>query len=86
MKLVKIVIRFWITLVSVTSFVAGWIMLVHAPKPSQLFQFADDTPPVPTLEPLPPLSEFRSVNENFQSQQFFSVQPSRRSFFRTGGS
>jgi len=86
MKLVKIGIRFWITLVSVASFVGGWIMLVHAPKPTQLLPFVDNTPPVPTLEPLPPLSEFRSVSDNFQSQQFFSVQPSRRSFFRTGGS
>jgi len=86
MKLVKIGIRFWITVASLGSFVGGWIMLVHSPKPAQLSQPAEDAALIPTLEPLPPLSEFRSANNNFQSQQFFSVQPRRRSFFRTGGS
>ena len=86
MKLVKLSIRFWITLASVGSFVGGWIMLVHSPKPAQLSQPADNATALPTLEPLPPLSEFRSANNNFQSQPFINIQPSRRSFFRTGGS
>ncbi len=35
MKLLKFGIRFWITITSVLSFLTGWIMLAHAPKPNQ---------------------------------------------------
>ena len=81
MKLLKFGIRTWITIASVLSFLAGWVMLVHAPKPAQLAIF-NTTNTLPRLEPLPPLGTDLS---NFQNQtQFF--QPQRRSFFRTGGS
>ena len=89
MKTLKFGLRFWITLTSLASFMGGWIMLAHAPKPAPLIQDAANTA-LPTLEPLPPLSDFRSGNNGFQSQQFFSVQPRQRfgfsPFFRTGGS
>jgi len=85
MRLLKFGLRFWITLASVFSFMGGWIMLVHAPKPSQPSQPLD-TAAIPTLEPLPPLSDFGFQENNFQSQQFFNMQPRQRSFFRTGGS
>ena len=90
MKLLKFGIRTWITLASVMSFAAGWVMLVHAPKPYQApQQFASAAPQ--TLDPLPPLSQFGQDDNNFQSQQFFSIQQQRprfggNSFFRTGGS
>ena len=80
MKTLKFGLRFWITITSVLSFVGGWIMLVHAPKPAQLFP-----DPAPTLAPLPPL--FDNSNNNAQSQSLFGFQPRRSSsFFRTGGS
>lgn len=90
MKLLKIGIRFWITLTSVVSFLTGWIMLAHAPKPTQTsFSSSNVAAPLPTLEPLRPLSDFGS-DDNVQNQPFFSVQPSVRSqfrpAFRTGGS
>ena len=91
MKLIKLGIRFWITLTSVLSFLTGWIMLAHAPKPVQSNSSSDSiSAPLPTLEPLHPLSDFGSGEDNFQNQSFFSVQPNVRSqfrpSFRTGGS
>ena len=89
MKLLKFGLRFWITITSAVSFAIGWVMLVHAPKPYQPQQVTNST--LPTLEPLPPLSQFGFGNDNsFQNQPLFSVQPQPRmgfnSFFRTGGS
>jgi hypothetical protein len=90
MKLLKIGIRFWITLTSVLSFLTGWVMLAHSPKPNQTtFSSSSVASPLPTLEPLNPLSGSND-NNNFQNQPLFSVQPSTRSqfrpAFRTGGS
>jgi len=90
MKLLKFGIRTWITIASVASFVVGWIMLVHAPKPYQPTQQAANLT-LPTLEPLPSLfdSGFGNNGSNFQNQPMLSLQPRPRfgsSFFRTGGS
>ena len=83
MKKLKFGLRFWITITSILSFVGGWIMLVHSPKPAQLIPDAAST-----LEPLPPL--FDNINDNIQNQSLFSIQPRQRfggnPFFRTGGS
>ena len=82
MKLIKFGIRTWITIASAFSFLAGWAMLVHAPKPAQLSTFtAANT--IPTLEPLQPLG---SDTNNFQNQPLFTVRPRARSIFRTGAS
>src|SRR5689334_21659322 len=92
MKLLKLGIRFWITLTSVFSFLTGWVMLAHAPKPNRANSPSNSTSiSIPTLQPLQPLSGFGSDDNNSQNQQpFFSVQPSVRSqfrqSFRTGGS
>jgi hypothetical protein len=91
MKLLKIGIRFWLTLTSVLSFLTGWVMLAHAPKPDQTgFSSSNVAAPLPTLEPLHPLSHSSDNDSNFQNQPLFSVQPSVRSqfrpAFRTGGS
>ncbi len=91
MKILKFGLRFWITLTSAVTFVTGWIMLAHAPKPDQqssLFSSISSSS-VPTLEPLPPLSDFNANGNDLQSQSWFSLQPSPRTFrpmFRTGGS
>ncbi len=91
MKLLKFGIRFWITITSVLSFLTGWIMLAHAPKPNQASSASTNiSAPLPTLAPLNPLSGFDSDDNNFQNQPLFSVQPNTRSqfrpSFRTGGS
>ena len=88
MKFLKLGIRFWITLTSVISFLTGWIMLAHAPKPAQSNSSATTVAtPLPTLEPL---NSFETDQDTSQNQSFFSVQPSPRSqfrpSFRTGGS
>jgi hypothetical protein len=91
MKLLKIGIRFWITITSVISFLTGWVMLAHAPKPNQTNSPATNLAvPLPTLEPLNPLPSFGSDDDTFQNQSLFNAQPSVRSqfrpSFRTGGS
>jgi len=91
MKLLKNGIRFWVTISSVLSFLTGWIMLAHAPKPNQASSVSTNiSAPLPTLEPLRPLSDFGSDDNSFQNQPLFNVQPSVRSqfrpSFRTGGS
>jgi hypothetical protein len=78
MKLFKFGLRLWIMLTSVMSFLMGWIMIAHAPKPTQSSAPSSfNTTPIPTLAPLPNLGT-DSVQNNgnfFQSPQF-SVQPS----------
>jgi hypothetical protein len=92
MKFLKLGIHFWITITSVLSFLTGWVMLAHAPKPAQSNSSATSVAtPLPTLEPLNSLSTFGTTDENSsQSEPFFNVQPSPRSqfrpAFRTGGS
>jgi hypothetical protein len=91
MKLLKVGIRFWLTITSVLSFLIGWVMLAHAPKPNQAGSAATTiSAQLPALEPLHPLSDFGSDDDHFQHQPLFSVQPNPRSqfrpSFRTGGS
>jgi hypothetical protein len=82
MKLLKFGIRTWITIASALSFLGGWAMLVHAPKPAQLSTF-NTANVLPTLEPLQPLG----IDTNsFQNQPLFTVRPRARSIFRTGAS
>lgn len=89
MKFLKVGIRVWITLISTSSFLAGWIMLAHAPKPDQARSiYTQLAAPLPTLEPLHPLSNFDE--DQLEHQPLFSEQPSSpsqfRPIFRTGGS
>jgi len=89
MKLLKLGIRFWITITSLLSFLVGWIMLAHAPKPDQSGWLASSSvAPLSTLEPLRPLSAFEPGTDGFQDQPMFGFQPRNqfRPFFRTGGS
>lgn len=58
MKMMKVALRFWIALTSVASFLVGWAMLAHAPKPVQAKTLSAEAPsvvltPLPTLAPLP---------------------------------
>jgi len=94
MKLLKFGLRFWITLTSVFSFLVGWVMLAHAPKPVQAAQATTTTQsivvtPLPTLAPL----NFSNGNNGGIQVQQFNVQPQQPSIFTqqqpvfsTGGS
>ena len=80
MKYWKNIIRVWFTLASLASFLVGWSVLAHAPKPNQ-FNPAD-MPPLPKLDPVPSLNDVM-----LSGQSFNLVQPSRRAFgLRSGGS
>jgi hypothetical protein len=80
MKIWKIAIRIWFTLASLASFLTGWVVLVHSPKPNQ-FNIAD-IPAMPQLDPVPTLKQvmFSDESPNF-------VRPNRRALvLRSGGS
>jgi hypothetical protein len=94
MKLLKLGLRFWITLSSVFTFLAGWAMLAHAPKPTSFSPAQTSSAsvaPLPTLAPLQPLN-FSGNGGTIQTQQFSVVPPAAPSFFspaptfNTGGS
>jgi hypothetical protein len=67
MKPLKLALRIWITITSVLSFLAGWALLSHAPKPASIFSSQSSTTtsssaadpisvnPLPTLAPIPSL-------------------------------
>ncbi len=77
MKLFKFGLRLWIMLTSVMSFLAGWIMLAHAPKPVQNSSPSSvNIAPLPTLAPLPDLGSSNNQNSwnPFQNSPL-SVQP-----------
>jgi hypothetical protein len=92
MKILKFGLRLWITIASLFSFITGWILLGHSPKPSPSSSSPQSVAtPLPTLAPLQPLNS--SDGGSFQNQQFFfdnqsQPQPSFRArpFFSTGGS
>lgn len=79
MKFWKNIIRAWFTLASLASFLVGWSVLAHAPKPNQ-FNPAD-LPPLPRLDPVPTLGDVMS-----SAQSFSLVRPSRAFALRSGGS
>jgi len=88
MKLYKSLLHIWIAIMSVFTFLGGWIMLAHARKPIQPTQssLAGSITPLPTLAPI---QAFGSTgNTNTFVPQVAPVQQSN-SFFpvmRTGGS
>lgn len=59
MKIMKFALRFWIAVTSVVSFLVGWAMLAHSPKPVQAKALrlmpSLNVTALPTLAPLPPL-------------------------------
>ena len=80
MKFWKIVIRIWFTLASLASFLVGWVVLAHAPKPNQFNP--SDISPMPKLDPVPSLDQVMSSD---QSQSFFRPNQSMVAL-RSGGS
>lgn len=80
MKLWKNIIRVWFTLTSLASFLVGWVVLAHAPKPNQ-FDPAD-LPALPKLEPIP------SIDQLMFSQPSVNILRSNQRVvvLRSGGS
>ncbi len=84
MKIVKKGMRIWITITAVFSFLGGWVLFSHSPKPAPL-QASQPAISAPASNP-----SFSVPNNNSQSGGFFVPQqnptfnPSPR--LRTGGS
>lgn len=62
MKIWKNIIRVWFTLVSLASFLVGWVVLAHAPKPNQFDP--TDLPDLPKLEPVPSIEQFMASRQS----------------------
>ena len=87
MRTFKNLLRYWFAITSVLSFLGGWIILAHSPKPIQQTTTVNSAP-LPTL---PPIQAFGDVHNN--GLGFFSTNsqtnPQPRAGFpllRTGGS
>ena len=82
MKFWKNIIRAWFTLASLASFLVGWAVLAHAPKPNQFYPA--DMPPLPRLDPIPSLNQMmlpqQSLNIPSPSQDVLGFS------LRSGGS
>ena len=81
MKLWKKLIRIWFTLASLTSFLVGWVVLAHAPKPNQFN--ASDVPAMPRLDPVPSLEQ---VMLSGQTQSLGFQRRQQAQILRSGGS
>ncbi len=99
MKLIKLGLRFWIGLTSVSSFLGGWVLLAHSPKPVQSGSPASAstilTTPLPTLAPLAPIQKFSGNNGSILQNVPVIVPPTapppsnfvpQQPVFTTGGS
>jgi hypothetical protein len=80
MKFWKSLIRVWFTLASLSSFLIGWAVLAHAPKPNQ-FNPAN-VPAMPRLDPVPSLEQAMLSG---QSQSSLNSRQ-RTQVLRSGGS
>jgi hypothetical protein len=86
MKIFRKALRYWIAIASVLSFLGGWVILAHSPKPVQPV-----TVQSVVLPTLPPIQAFGSVNNNglgFFSPNSQTSPQSSMGFprMRTGGS
>ena len=61
MKALKTSLHIWIALASTLSFLGGWVMLAHSPKPIQPVQQAA----VVSITPLPTLPPIQFFNDGF---------------------
>ena len=63
MKVFRKVLRYWIAIASVLSFLGGWVILAHSPKPVQPQALASQFSKA--LPALPPIQAYgSSVNNN----------------------
>ena len=83
MKPLKLVLRIWITVGSVLSFLLGWALLSHAPKPASIFSLfsspanSSSAADSSTLNQLPTLAPIPSLNSliNNPSAATTNLQP-----------
>ena len=101
MKPLKLAFRIWFTITSVLSFLIGWALLSHAPKPASIFSSQTNltsvsVPPavdtLPTLAPIPSLDNILTnpnTTVNLQPLPSFTNNAATNNIFprfRTRGS
>jgi hypothetical protein len=69
MKIFRKLLRYWIGIASVLSFLGGWVILAHSPKPVQL-QSTSSVQPI-ALPSLPPIQAYGATTNN--GPTFFST-------------
>src|SRR5664280_2596915 len=69
MKIFRKLLRYWIGIASVLSFLGGWVILAHSPKPVQL-QSTSPVQPI-ALPSLPPIQAYGATTNN--GPTFFST-------------
>ncbi len=74
MKIVKTALHYWIALISVLSFLVGWVMLAHSLKPVQASQAASQN--TVALPALPPIQAFGGLTGNNSSSGLNLSAPS----------
>jgi hypothetical protein len=70
MKIFRKLLRYWIGFASVLSFLGGWAILAHSPKPVQLQSAAGSVQPA-ALPSLPPIQAYGATTSN--GPTFFST-------------
>ena len=70
MKLFRKLLRYWIGIASLLSFLGGWIILAHSPKPVQPQSTSASVPPT-VLSTLPPIQAYGGTSNN--GPTFFST-------------
>ena len=68
MKIFRKILRYWIAIASVLSFLGGWVILAHSPKPVQPQTTAPGQPLA--LPSLPPIQAYSGSNTGMP---FFST-------------
>jgi hypothetical protein len=93
MKIMKIGLRIWIGIVSIFSFLFGWILFAHSAKPvSILSQPGQPSQPQPVtasqLQPIPTVPPINDPQSGFQNFQPIQQQPQMlfQPRLRSGGS
>jgi hypothetical protein len=67
MKLFRKLLRYWIAFASIISFLAGWVILAHSPKPVQAATVQHSA----ALPSLPPIQAYGNDGSN-NGLNFFS--------------
>lgn len=83
-------IRIWIATTSIASFMGGWVLLAHSPKPAPTINrptISSPAPaPLPTLPPLPSLKNQSNGVQQLQPLQSAQSSPIFQPRMRTSGS
>jgi len=89
MKIFKSLLHVWITLISVLTFLGGWIMLAHSKKPVQPTSSAASSVSLAPMPTLPPIQAYNGSSSS-SVPSIGQVQPVQQQSFlpmmRTGGS